>query len=121
MEEARARFIPELKRADIVRYSPSARIYESLIALYDSGAAVDFNQLYSRLEQPDRERLSNTFLTEVHEYSLEHGDECLKSLESTYRKGQLAQLKARVAEAERAGNLMEALRLNQELEGMTKR
>ena len=47
--------------------------------------------------------------------SLELGDDCLRSLERSSLKTQVAALKAQVKEAERAGNLGEALRLAAEL------
>ncbi|MDQ6706551.1 MAG: toprim domain-containing protein, partial [Acidobacteriota bacterium] len=114
-EEARATFIPQLKQADIARHSSASRIYESIVALYDSGLPVDFNRLYERLEEPERERLSTALLSEAQENSIDDGHACMESLRFSRRDSQRAELKARVREAERAGNFDEALRLMREL------
>ncbi|MDQ2900835.1 MAG: DNA primase, partial [Acidobacteriota bacterium] len=114
-EEARAAFIPQLKQADIARHSSAARIYESILAMYDSGAPVDFNRLYERLEEPERERLSAALLSEAQENTLDDGRACMESLRFARRDGERAQIKARVREAERAGDFDEALRLMREL------
>jgi len=114
-EEARATFIPQLKQADIARHSSASRIYESIVALYDSGVPVDFNRLYERLDEPERERLSTALLGEAQPNSLEDGHACMESLRFSHRGNERAQLKARVREAERAGNFNEALRLMREL------
>jgi hypothetical protein len=47
--------------------------------------------------------------------TLSLGEECVRSLQRTSLKAQVAALKARVKEAERAGNMQEALRLAEQL------
>jgi hypothetical protein len=47
--------------------------------------------------------------------SVEQGIACLRSLQTADIETKRAELKARVKEAERAGNLAEALRLSEEL------
>ena len=47
--------------------------------------------------------------------SLEQGESCLRTLEGSQHENERSALKQQVREAERAGNIEEALRLNAEL------
>ncbi len=53
-------------------------------------------------------------------YSLEQGMECLSYLQRSGRAARVADLKARIRDAERAGDVGAALRLAGELRGLEK-
>jgi hypothetical protein len=82
---------------------------------------VGYEELHARLEENDQEILARAVLaseTEDAGISLQQGEECLRSLERSSTKAQHAQLKTRIKDAERAGNITEALRLAKELRQM---
>lgn len=116
--EARAKLLPELRGMAAVQRFPTRRIFESFFAMSDSGGAVGFRELEARLEENDRGLLASIVLadeTNAADLSLEQGEACLQSLARTEREFQKAALRARVKEAERAGDLSEAMRLIEEL------
>lgn len=119
--EARAQLIPRLRCLPAVEQFAARRIFQTLIALHDSGAPFGFAELDARLEDSDRDRLARMLLgseTEGEDPALPDGEECLRLLEAQRGEGEIAALRGRIREAERAGNLEEALRLTRELDRM---
>jgi DNA primase len=120
-EEAREQFIPDLRGMPAVEAFTARRIFQALFALHESGARVGFDALNARLQEDDRHLLAAAVLAEDAEdsaVSLEQGAACLESLRRSSQRSGVALLKAQVKEAERAGNLEEALRLAKELHRM---
>jgi DNA primase len=116
--DAREQLIPALKELAVIRLSAARRIYEALFALHESGGAMQYASLYERLEEPDRAALSATLLGgDQNESSLtmEAALSCLVSLRAKERDGKASEIKARIRDAERAGNFQEALALMQML------
>jgi DNA primase len=112
--EARKELIARLENLPAVERFATKRIFRALFALDAGGEPVTYEQLHARLEEGDQNLLAFAVLRdETNEavISLSQGVECLRSLERSGVQAQLAALKARVKEAERAGNLGEALRL----------
>jgi DNA primase len=117
-EEARGRLIPELRGLAAVDQFATRRIFQALFALYDAGAPFGLAELDARLEEADRSRLASIALgdeTKEEDFSLQLGVACLEKLQRQTLEGQILALKASIKDAERAGNLAEALRLNEEL------
>jgi DNA primase len=125
--EARHELIPELERLPAVEQFATRRIFKALFGLH-AGGAVTYEELHARLEEGDQELLASAVLrdeTDGSAVSLSLGEECLRSLQRSgvqdahgvliHRTPQVAALKARVKEAERSGNVQEALRLAKEL------
>jgi DNA primase len=115
--EARGQLIPELERLPAVEQFATRRIFKALFALH-AGGTVTYEELHARLEEADRELLAFSVLrdeTDGSAVTLSLGEECLRSLQRSSLKAQVAALKARVKDAERSGNLQEALRLAMEL------
>ncbi|HLY18938.1 MAG TPA: DNA primase [Bryobacteraceae bacterium] len=120
--EARQGLIPRLEELPALEQFATRRIFTALFALH-AGGQVNYEELHARLEENDQELLASAVLedeTDGSVVSLELGEDCLRSLERTGLKTRLAALKARVKEAERAGNLSEALRLAEELQRIEK-
>jgi DNA primase len=112
--EARKELIAGLEKLPAVERFATKRIFRALFALDASGEPVTYEQLHARLEEVDQNLLAAAVLQdETNEavISLRQGVECMRSLERSGVQAQVAALKARVKEAERAGNLTEALRL----------
>jgi len=115
--EARDELIPRLEHLPAVEQFSTRKIFKALFALH-AGGQVGYDELNARLEEADQEILAAAVLrdeTNGAAESLKVGEECLRSLERSSLKTQVAALKARVKDAERAGNIHEALRLAEEL------
>jgi DNA primase len=120
--EARQELIPELEQLPAVEQFATRRIFKALFALH-AGGTVTYEELHARLEEGDQELLASAVLkdeTDGSAASLSLGVECLRSLQRSSLKTRVAALKARVKEAERSGNLHEALRLAEELHDLEK-
>ncbi|MGH9660063.1 MAG: hypothetical protein ACRD96_16060, partial [Bryobacteraceae bacterium] len=116
--EARERLIPRLKEVPLEGLATRG-IFQALIALTESGAPFGFAELDGRLEEADRRRLAAIAFgdeTESGIFSLEQGEASLRALESQARDGRAAALRSQVKDAERSGDVVEALRLTGELE-----
>jgi len=112
--EARRELIAGLEDLPAVERFATKRIFRALFALEAGGGPVTYEELHARLEESDQNLLASAVLqdeTNDTVISLRQGVECLRSLERSGLQTQLAALKAQVKEAERAGNLSEALRL----------
>jgi len=117
-EDARQELMPKLENLPAVEQFASRRVFHALFTLQKGGGAVTYEQLHARLEENDQELLAAAVLrdeTNEAAVSLQQGTECLRSLERSSRLNQVAAVKARIKEAERAGDLPEALRLAEEL------
>jgi DNA primase len=114
----RREVIPRLRNMPEIGSFTSRRILEALFTLHDNQPEFRFAELEARLGEPDRALLSSVaFADEMGEenYTLEQAVACLARLEAESHESQRGLLRRRVEEAERAGNMTEALRLNEEL------
>jgi DNA primase len=121
--DARSQLLPRLKRMPALAQFSTRRIFEAVFALDEAGNTVMFSDLDARLEENDRTLLASAVLadeTDSEVLSLEQGEACLLTLESTQRDTERAAIKAQVRTAERDGNFAEALRLSAELSRMDK-
>ena len=103
---------------EALRRAPTSRIFEKLIAMHAAGERIGFNEVHERLNEEDRALLSAVVLleeTDDAELSVEQGIACLRSLRASDIETKRTEWKTRIKEAERAGNLEEALRLSEEL------
>ncbi len=123
-EEVRGQVIPRLRSSPQVARFAAARVFETLFRLYDNKPDFRYPDLEARLEEPDRALISSfVFADEMEEehYSLGQALACLKRLEEEELESRRTELRRRVKEAERSGNLPEALRLAEELGSLDKR
>jgi DNA primase len=122
--EGRNRLIGELETIEILDRVAARRIFQAIRALHAGGSPVTFDAVSSRLEEADQILLAETLLSddaESHEINLEYGSRCLESMRRSEQQLRRAELKAQVKQAERAGNLAEALRLSEELTRLERR
>jgi DNA primase len=114
----------ELETVEILDRISTRRIFQAIRAVHASGADVTFDAVNARLEESDRQLLAQILLseeTEGQELTVEHGRRCLESLRRSEEQHRRAELKAQVKQAERSGDVREALRLAQELERLERR
>jgi DNA primase len=119
----REQLVQELAGIGVLDRLATRRIYQAISAAHASGAAIAFDAVSARLEPADQNLLAEVALSEdaeAHEMTLEYGKQCLESLQRSGERDRRGQLKTRIKEAERAGNLGEALRLARELQEVEK-
>ena len=105
-----------LKALPSLREGVCGKIYEAVIALHETGEPLTYSGLHGRLQEHEQEMLAAALLrTESEPPSVAEGMACLESLVEDERSRERTALKARVREAEGAGNFPEALRLSEEL------
>jgi DNA primase len=120
--EGRSVLLAELENVEILARIPTRRIYQAIRAVYASGANVTFDAVNARLEESDRPLLAEVlFSEEVEGHDVEYGNRCLESLRRSEEQLRRTELKAQVKQAERAGDVREALRLAQELAELERR
>jgi type II secretory pathway component PulF len=122
--EGSAELLSQLDSIEILDRIATRRIYQAIRALHAAGAAVTFDAVNSRLEENDQILLAEALLAEdadSREGNLEYGRRCLDSMRRSEEQLRKAELKAQVKQAERAGNLAEALRLSEELTRLERR
>jgi len=116
--ESHGALLPELKQVNGLELSPAKHIYAALFALADSGAPLSLASLHDRLEDPDRKMLSACLLSQnanEHGVTLEAARACLSAWKRRDAEQRVAQLKARIREAERNGDLATAISLTKNL------
>ncbi len=116
--DASKQILPTLKQLAAIRQSSARNIYEALFALEESGMPIRFGELHERLNEEDRKILSATLLgTHGNEFTLTLDAAlcCLESLRGKEESFKALDIKARIREAERAGNFQEAMMLMKQL------
>jgi hypothetical protein len=119
--EGRESLLADLEKLDILDRLATRRIYQAVLAVHSSGAALTFDAVSSRLEPEDQSALAEAILSEEvegREITLEYGRQCLESLRRSGDQRRLRDLKVRIKEAERAGNTAEVMRLLKELQSL---
>ena len=118
-EQVRGEAIEQLKPLESTIASfASHRIFHAMFTLAASGGRFGFDEVHSRLEEPDQNLLAHSVLAEDWAVSRE---EVMAAIDSMRRSEDLlrrTQCKARIKELERAGNWEEALRVTAELQGL---
>lgn len=116
--EAREVILPQLDGLPAIEASPAKRIFHALFALAASGSPITYSQLHGRLEDEDRDLLSETLFREGVEPTLEDGLACLEAMRHTDAAAERARLKTQIRDAERRGDVQEAMRLMGDLDGL---
>jgi DNA primase len=117
-KEAREQLIPKLRTLPAIERFATRRVFEALFALHDSGAPFGLAELDARLDEADRSRLASIALageTNDGNLSVALGMRCLENLQRQTWDARVSAVKTSIADAERAGNPAEALRLCEEL------
>jgi DNA primase len=116
--EMRGGVLEELRALDAVSRFASHRIFQAMFALEDAGGGWGFEELHARLEPADQNLLAETALQEDEQNVPEKARAAIETVVRDDRLWRRGQWKVRIREAERAGNLEEAIRLTRELTAM---
>jgi len=114
----RPNILPRLQKMGAAERFVTRGIFQVLFLLGESGQSIGFSQIDARLEEADRQLLLTAVLADEMAEGAdfrEQAEACLKTLEASEREGRRTEVRARLKEAERAGDIAEALRLAEEL------
>ena len=117
--DGREELLPELKSIEILDRLATGRVYRAIIAAHAAGAAIAFDAVVARLDDADRNLLAELALSEdaeSQEMSVEYGRQCLASMLESGDAGRREEFKTRIKQAERTGDLAEALRVAREMQ-----
>jgi DNA primase len=109
--------VAQLQQSDAAAGFASRRVFQAAYALVAAGGRLSFENLHARLEEADRNLLSEAVLEGEPEVTPGTVEAAMESVRRSQERGVRDQMKARIREAERGGNWEEALRLTAELEG----
>jgi DNA primase len=122
--EGRDGLVTQLEKIEILRRVAMRRIFQALLAVTGAGLPLTYDAVNSRLEDTDQNLLAATLLSpdaDKHDFTLEYGMQCMDSLRRYDDLQRRQEMKTRIKEAERTGNLAEALRLAGELQKLERR
>jgi hypothetical protein len=111
---ARSQLIGGLRDLPALRHLPTAPIYDVLIGMEENGEPIDFHSIHSRLPEALQARFAAIVL-DAPLAALEDGLACLDALRRDERDAVRRELKTRIRDAERAGQIAAALDLMHEL------
>ena len=113
----RAVLVPRLRASPILENYASRAILAMIFALHDSEPDFTFHALEERLDEGQNSLLAETVLGDSTDevFTREQADSYLRMLELEERKAAMGVLRARLKQAERAGNMPEAFRLMQKM------
>jgi len=115
-EEVGKQIVGQLQQSDVVASFASRRVFQAACALVAAGGRLNFESLHSRLEEADQNLLAQAVLEGEPEVTAAAVAAAMESVRRSQGRDRRDQIKARIREAERAGNWEEALRLAAELE-----
>jgi DNA primase len=116
--------VAELEKLEILQRVALRRVFQAVLAVHAAGLPLTYDAVNSRLEDADQNLLAATLMSadaDGHDLLPAYGMQCLESLRKSDDLHQRQELKARIKDAERARNLVEAMRLAQELQMMERR
>lgn len=117
--EARAELAPALRTMEGVKRFRSARVFETILRLAESGAEVTLSAVEARLDESGRALLLGVLFDDEllrEGVSMEQASACLRRMSAGEHRLGREHLRHLIREAERAGQMEEALRLMSELQ-----
>jgi DNA primase len=117
-QEIRSEILPQLRARETLEQLSAQHIFEVLITMAEKQGSFGYADLDARLEDRDKALLAKLALADDMEeeaVTVEVARSCLDQIQQAAREAHRTALKARVKEAERSGNLEEALRLAREI------
>jgi len=121
-EPASRELLAELVSSGAAEQSAAANIFRVLHASQSSGEPFDIVALESRLAGSERQLVTELLLRDAGEPpTLEQGRAALEALETLARQARLKALHKQIQEAQKAGNMEEALRLLQSKQDLERR
>lgn len=123
-EEARAEITPLLGELSVLESSASHEIFEAIRRIAAAGEPLTYHSLEARLHDDARQRLASLVFADdtlAESYSTELAVSCVRKLAAAEQEARRARLRRQIQEAERAGDVQEALRLLEELGRLERR
>jgi DNA primase len=114
--EAAASVLPQLRERGVERFGARS-IFEAVLASGDGGVPV-LDEVEARLDERNRALLHRVVFSDPIEdgmTDLERAQACLAAIGELDTEGQRAEIRRKIKEAERGGDMAEALRLTREL------
>ena len=115
-EMARSQVIPELAQMGAVDGFLSRNVFYALFAMHSDGGPFRFSDLEGRLAEADQDLLSSAIFADDkldEEIALRVALDCLETFKKRESELKVAGIRAQARAAERAGNIQEAMRLNE--------
>ena len=119
--EGRESLLAELEKLDILDRLATRRIYQAVLGVHSSGAALTFDAVSGRLDPEDQSALAEAILSEEvegREITVAYGRQCLDSLRRSGDQRRIRDIKVRIKEAERAGDTAQWMGLLKELQSL---
>ena len=116
--EIRNELVDELRPIQALARFSTRRIFQAVFALHEAGGRLSFDEVNARLEESDQNLLAEAVLKEDTPVSREEIMAAVDSMRRTEDQVRMAEIKARIKELERSGNLQEAMKLMAELPGL---
>lgn len=115
--EAREEVVPVLSQMAAVKRFRTRRIFEAIFRILDGHQEPAFAALEARLEEADRNLLAAALMAEeaAPEVSTEQAVACVRKLRAAEQATTRSDIKAKMKEAERRGDLQQAMALMREL------
>jgi len=121
-EEARRELLGPLQDSSLTAGLATVNVFRALAAMAETGEPFDFAALEARLGEPDRRLVSQLVLAEGGRApDLEHGRAALRALQDAVLQAEQKALHRQIQEAQKAGNVEEALRLIERKRNLTGR
>jgi DNA primase len=120
LPQAREEILPVLKELTVLGRFRTGAIFETLFRLAETKQDFTFSDLDERLPESDRTLLAAALLADEEsgaEVSYEQAVEGMRSLGAVEKKARRDEMVSRIKQAEKSGNLEEALRLAKHLDG----
>ena len=108
----------ELKGVESIAGFASRKVFQTIFAMAEAGAAIRFEEVHARLDSADQNLLAEAVLAEAMEISHEEMRAAILSIRRSEELRRRSDLKTRIKELEREGNWSEAIRLTDELQGI---
>jgi DNA primase len=109
--EARRELLDAVAGSEALAEMTSANIFRALAATAAAGERFDLTSLEARLGEAERKLLAAVAFDDSASPALEEGRQALQALESAAQQARVKALHKQIQEAQKAGNLEEALRL----------
>ena len=119
--EARAEIAPALRAMEGVKRFRTARVFDVILRLIEAGGEPSVSAVEARLQEADRALLLGVLFDDEllrEGVSLDQARACLRRLSAGEHRMGREHLRRMIKEAERAGDLAEALRLTGELQAL---
>ena len=116
---SRAEVLPRLREMEVIARLETRPIFEAIVQTWDQKPDFSYSDLDGRLKENDRALLGNLLFAEdlsEQSASIEQAESCLRKFERSSVRAVQTELRRRIQEAERNGNLEEAIRLARELD-----